>query len=261
MSKKKSDNAVATKEPEKTALALPETSSGDMAVFEELTKGTEYLERLQLAQGQSKVVQKRKVQVGSFYIPSGDDDGEDLGESVDLLVLARRPKALDFSDREAIIENFEPQSAEFKRIQAESADKDSGCIYGITFLVFERTTGQFLEYFCSSKSTRQEARKLFPFLPRTQADVDRDLALAKEQGIKAEDIEGTRSPKPLTLTSDLVEKPKFSWYVPLTSSCSQPFSNVPPMPKLAGAMTAFLSRKSTEVVPQEEAGDDNAPKR
>ena len=58
------------------------------------------------------------------------------------------------SDKEAIIVCHDHESDEFKRIAAKSLEKESHCMYGPSFLVFERSSGRFLEFFCGSKSTR-----------------------------------------------------------------------------------------------------------
>ena len=101
---------------------------------------------------------------------------DDLGDTIDIVPLARRPKALDMTDNEAIIVNYDPDSDEFKRIAAKSLEKESHCMYGPSFLVFERSRGLFLEFFCGNKSSRSEAKKVYPYLPLTQADIDAKAA-------------------------------------------------------------------------------------
>ena len=85
-----------------------------------------------------------------------------------------------------------------------------------SFLVFERGTGRFLEFFCGSKSTRSEAKKLYPFLPLTTADIARQQAAGN-------DVDGLEphGPLPLTLKSRLVEKGTYSWHVPVVVKCWQ----------------------------------------
>lgn len=67
------------------------------------------------------------------------------------------------SDKEAIIANYDPTSDDFKDIAARSQESDSKCMYGTSFLVFERTAGRFLEFFCGSKSTRPIAGDIAAF--------------------------------------------------------------------------------------------------
>ena len=76
--------------------------------------------------------------------------------------------------------SYDMESSEFKRIAAKSNEPESHCQYGPSFLVYERSTGRFLEFFCGNKSNRIEAKKLFPFLPLTQADIDAKAAASND---------------------------------------------------------------------------------
>lgn len=194
---------------------LPSTQVGTDDVYDDLAKGTEFLARLQLYT-KGKAIDKSLIRPGHYGIPESGDDITDLGDSIDLLVLARRPKAIDMSDKEAIIVSHDNESAEFKRIAAKSMEKESNCMYGPSFLVFERSTARFLEFFCGSKSTRSEAKKIYPFLPLTDADI-------KARGLEAE----PHGPLAMTLKSKLVEKGSYSWHVPVVAKCSLPFDNLP----------------------------------
>src|SRR5690606_9917415 len=118
-----------------------------------------------------------------------------IGDSMDVIVLARRVKALDMSDKDAIVTSYDRQSDEFKRIMAvaDSGVQLSGCMYGVSFLLLERTTGWFVEYFFSSKSTRPIAAELYGFLPCSQAEYD----ARKEKG---EDVSGLKVQGPQAAT-------------------------------------------------------------
>src|SRR5689334_12877813 len=147
------------------------TQVGGNDVYDELAKGGDFLARLQLYT-KGKAIDKGLIKPGHYGIPVSEDEIIDLGESIDLLVIARRPKAIDMTDKEAIIVVHDHTSAEFQRIAATSLEKESHCMYGPSFLVFERSTAKFYEYFCGSKSTRTEAKKIYPFMPLSQADID-----------------------------------------------------------------------------------------
>jgi hypothetical protein len=69
------------------------------------------------------------------------------------------------TDMDAVVVNYEPDSDEFKRIAVQSLGQKSHCMYGPSFLVFERSTGHFLESLCGTKSTRGQAKNIYPFLP------------------------------------------------------------------------------------------------
>jgi len=212
---------------------LPSTQIGSDKDFDEIAKSSDFLPRLQLYT-KGKAVNKRLVQPGSYGVPVSDDEVTDLGDEIDLIPLARRPKAIDLKDTENIVAVYDVNYDEFKRIQAASAEKDSGCMYGPSFLVFERSTGQFYEFFCGTKSARTEARRIFPFLPLTQAQIDANPALADQE---------PRGPRPLTLRSKLVEKGTYSWHVPVVAKCSTPFTELPSSGELTKQIIRFLDVK------------------
>ena len=192
---------------------LPSTQVGTDEQFAELAKSTEFLARLQLYT-KGKAINKGLVRPGHYGIPASDEDVEDIGDEIDIIPLARRPKAIDMTDTDAVLVNYDPESEEFKRIAAQSLEKESHCMYGPSFLVFERKTGRFLEFFCGSKSTRSEAKKIYPFLALTAADIARQ----KAAGHDVSDLE-PHGPLPLTLKSRLVEKGAYSWHVPVVVKC------------------------------------------
>jgi len=129
--------------------------------------------------------------------------------------------ALDLSNKEAIIANYDPQSDEFKEIAVRS--DDFKFMYGTNFLIFERTTGRFLEFFCGTKSTRPIASDIAVFLPLTQADID----FKKYIGFDVSNMEPHES-QPCTLKVHIAKhKRGHSWYVPDPQPCSIPFTNLP----------------------------------
>ena len=100
---------------------LPSTQIGTDDQFAELAKGGDFLARLQLYT-KSKVNQKGLIPSGHYGIPESDEEIIDLGPSVDLLPLARRPKAIDMTDMEALVISYDMESPEFKRIETKSAE-------------------------------------------------------------------------------------------------------------------------------------------
>ena len=141
--------------------------------------------------------------------------------TIDVLPLAKRLKALDLSDKEAIIANYDPKSDEFKDIAARSEETDSNCMYGTSFLVFERTTGRFLELFFGTKSARPIAGDLAVYLALSQADIDRKAAAGADVSQMK-----PHGPQPCTLKARLAKNKRgHSWHVPDVQECSTPFSN------------------------------------
>jgi len=209
--------------------------------FADLSKGTTFLGRLQLFT-KGTAVNKKLIGPGEFGIPESDEQIIGLGETVDILPLARRPKAIDLSDKEAIITVYDPQSDVFKDIAARSSGSDSGCMYGVSFLVVERKTGRLLEFFCGTKSTRPEAGKIAAFLPLSAADISRKA----EAGVDVSGLE-PHGPLPMSMKSKLVEKGKFSWHVPVVLPCSTPFTKMPKEAAIYAEVAKFFNPSNTEV--------------
>lgn len=212
---------------------LPSTQVGTDEDFDAIAKSSDFLPRLQLYT-KGKAVNKKLVQPGNYGIPVTDDEVTDLSDEIDILPLARRPKAIDLKDPENIVAVFDVNDPEFKRIQVQSAEKESGCMYGPSFLVYERNTRQFLEFFCGTKSARTEAKRIFPYLPLTQERIDRDPKLAEQQPHDA---------IPVTMKSRLVEKGQWSWHVPVAVKCSTPFTKLPPTAVIVEQIVKFLDTK------------------
>jgi hypothetical protein len=226
---------------------LPSTQLGSDDQFAELAKGGDYLGRMQLYT-KGKAINKGLVPVGHYGVPESDEEIIDLGISVDLIPLARRPKAIDMTDLDALVISYDMESVEFKRIAAKSNEPESHCQYGPSFLVYERSTGRFLEFFCGNKSNRIESKKIFPFLPLDQAQID-----AREKA--GEDITGLQphGPVPLTLKVKLAENKRGSWHVPVVVKCSTPFTRLPSVESITREIVNFLSVKDNGVERVEES--------
>ncbi|MHB8108087.1 MAG: hypothetical protein ACYDH4_11775 [Candidatus Cryosericum sp.] len=199
---------------------LPSTQLGTDDQFAALAKGGDYLSRMQLFT-KGRAVNKGAILPGHYGIPEGDEEVTDLGVSVDLLPLARRPKAIDMSDSEALVISYDMASDEFQRIAKSADTPDSHCQFGPSFLVYERSTGRFLEFFCGNKSNRVEAKKIFPYLPTSQAQID-------AKAVAGNDVTGLtpHGPLPITLKVKVAENKKGSWHVPVVVKCTTPFTGV-----------------------------------
>jgi hypothetical protein len=216
---------------------LPSTQIGSDEAYTELAKGGDFLKYVKLFT-KGKDIDKGKIRPGRWGIPEADEEIVDLGDSIDVLPLARRPKALDTSDKSAIVVSYDEQSPAFKQIAAKSMETNSSCQHGISFLVWERSTNQFLEIWFGNKSSRPEAKKLFPYLPLSQADIDRKAAANA-------DVEGLvpHGPLPVTLKIRLAENKKGSWHVPMVVKCSAPIQ-LPSTTVVVREITKFLTVKS-----------------
>jgi hypothetical protein len=220
---------------------LPSTQIGTDDQFAELAKGGDYIGRMQLFT-KSKANMKGLIPSGHYGIPESDEEIIDLGPSVDLLPLARRPKAIDMTDMEALVITYDMESEEFKRIAAKSTESDSHCQYGPSFLVYERSTKRFLEFFCGNKSSRIEAKKVFPFLPLSQADINAKA----ENGNGVSDLK-PHGPIPVTLKTKVAENRKGTWHVPVVVMCASPFTALPSDDVIRREIVKFLTVKDNGV--------------
>ena len=227
-------NELATIDPTQ----LPSTQMGSDEDYAELTEGGEFLGSIKLC-STDKYVKRNLIPNGHFGIPRSKDDIDDLGESIDILPLASRPKAVDMSDKSAVVESYDPSSAVFKDIKLRSTVKDASCMCGLSFLVLERSTGQFFEYFFGSSSSHREAKLVLGCCPLTQIDFDRKVAAGVDMG----DVT-PHGACPVTLKSKYIETAKFSWYGPVATKCSQPFGKLPSMEAVSRTILKFMTVKS-----------------
>lgn len=192
---------------------LPSTQMGDDSQFQSLSQASEFLRRIQLI-SKGKYVDSRQCQGGDYAVIIDGETAKSLGDTIDILVLARRPKALDMSDVEAVVSSYDPNSDLFKDIQARSAEQDSGCQYGVSFLIAERSTACCYEFFCGSVSLRRETDSLWAYSAKTAQQIEQFQLKGYSPG----------QPKPLTLKSKNIRKKNYSWFVPVLQDCSTPFN-------------------------------------
>lgn len=212
---------------------LPAVILADDNELTELTKGTDYLQRIQLVT-KGKYVDLGKIGPGRYGVPQPGDEIIDLGTDIDILPLAVRPKALDMRDRDVTIAVYDMSLPQFEEIRAASSQQNSNCMWGPSFLVFERTTAQFYEYFMGNKSGRQESGKLRPFLPLS-------AARAEASGVEP------HGPIPCTLKVRYVEKRDYGWHVPVVVKCSEPFTNLPSIDRVRAEIVKFAEVKDSGV--------------
>lgn len=217
------------------------TQLGTDEQFEEHSRSTSFLGRLQLFT-KGRAIDEGLVPPGTYGIPESDKKIIKLGNSIDVLPLARRLKALDMSDKEAIISNYDATSTEFNDIAARSKDQNSGCQYGTSFLVIERGTRRFLEFFCGTKSTRPVAGEIAYYLPLSQAQID--AKAAKGDDVSKLFVHGSL---PVTLKVRLAKNSSFSWHVPEPQECSMPFANLPSLDVINAEIAKFVTAKTDDV--------------
>lgn len=216
------------------ANALPSTELVSDEQLQELSKGTDYLQRIQLIT-KGKYVDTAKIAPGRYGVPqTGGEEILDLGPEIDILPLCVRPKALDMRDREAVVAVYDMDSEAFQEIKAASSQSGGGCMWGPSFLVIERSTNNFYELFMGNKSTRAESANLVKFLAVSEET-------AARRGIEA------HGPLPCTLKVRYAKRGPHGWHVPVVTKCSEPFTNLPSMDKIKEEVEKFKNAKDNGV--------------
>jgi hypothetical protein len=227
---------------------LPSTQLGTDEQFEQMARNTTFLGRLQLF-SKGNAINEGLIPPGTYGIPESDKKIVNLGKSIDILPLARRLKALDLSDKEAIVANYDAKSDAFKDIAARSEETDSNCMYGTSFLVLEKGSGRFLELFCGTKSTRPIAGDIAVFMALSQAQIDaKKAAGADVSQMKPHPVQ------PCTLKVRVAKNKRgHSWHVPDVQPCTSPFTTLPAMEVIVDEINKFLTEKNggTEVVKED----------
>jgi len=192
-------------------------------VFEKINSSQAYLPRLQLLTSSSE-----KCKSGEFptnhYARVHDSNYRDLGSTVDVLVIAWRPLAIETTEDGSIITCFDPKivddkpTGDFARIQAE-ADKAgmNGCMYGPQYLLWVSSEQEFMTFFMASKTARRAS-------PQVKARMH-------EAG---------------TLGSQKIESKDYVWFGPTCQACSTPFE-MPTEEAVQTEMQTFLNPPEPEV--------------
>jgi len=191
--------------------------------FDKVASGG-FMPRIQLMTSRSKACEAGDFPINHYALVKGKTP-VDLGEDVDCLVIAWRPKAIRMD--EDFLAVYDPQDEEFKKIAAASSEPNSGCMYGPEFLVYLPEEEEYTTFFLGSKSARNEAPNL------------------KSQIGKA-----------ATLSSQKIQTKKFTWFAPKVTQCSSPFT-VPDMESIKEAADKFNNPPANEVETVDE-GEERA---
>ncbi len=187
-----------------------------------------YLRRLHLvSSGSAKYVAAGNSPVGVYIIPGTGAECEVLSDNVDIIPFAIRDKALDTNENPPVA-LFDIDDPLYQEIEERSKTKDSGCLCGPSFLVFERNMGEFFEFFCGGVSAQMEAGKLGPFLPVSPAQAE----------LFGTEVKGA---DPLTLQTKQITRPRQLWYAPVVTACSTPFNNLPSAEVIVAEIVKFMN--------------------
>lgn len=218
---------------------LPERRTSDSDLKRVAKRSAGFLKNLRLV-SKGELVDSRKCGPGSWIVYENKDKVIDLGDKCDVLILDRRAKALETTNREAIRVSYDPNSELFADIESGDGDPARECMFGTSFLVVERTTGELVELFFCTTTQRPEAANLFPFLPLTQAEIDKMKARGENvDSLKPHDA------RVATLGSKHITK-KFSYFVPTITACSTPLTKLPSAAEIQQAMIDFRTAKDSD---------------
>lgn len=153
-----------------TLIPVSEASSAAVEAAAPISGGGgKFLPRLQFMGSSNKLVKAGDFPTNHFAAVSGSekDDHLDLGDSIDILVLGIRTKALDTSDKDdikvsydmAVNESGEPTGL-FLEIMDRADAKEEENMYGPEYLVWEASSKQFMTFFCCNPTLRNESDKI-----------------------------------------------------------------------------------------------------
>jgi hypothetical protein len=210
-------------------LNLAPAKYADDKAFAAVASGSGFLPRLQLFGAGSELVKKGKFPMGHYGLVRSKDQVEDMTTSCVALAITWRAKALRI-DGDDILNFFDPEHPEFKKIQVESEEKDSGCLFGPEFLLWlpESQPSTYTTFFCGSKTTRREAPNLKGLLG-----------------------------KACTLKMHLIETKKYSWHGPIITPCSTPFA-LPSFEEIKSVADKFSNPPESEVEVAVTSDEDRA---
>lgn len=150
--------------PAENAINPFQQASQEMAIhdnkeFAAASKSRDYLCRLQLCGSKSTLFSTNKVQRGDNVFIVNKDKFTNLGQTVDLLIMAWRPKALDMNE-DPPLSFYDMDSAGFKDVQLRSKDQNSRCSWGPEYLVWIPQIKEFSTMHLGSATMRGDAPDL-----------------------------------------------------------------------------------------------------
>jgi hypothetical protein len=202
----------------------------DTAVADMLATGRKFLPRVQLITGSSDKSQAKggDFPTNHFALIEGKDSYIDLGERVQAIVIAYRPMAISFSD--PVVTSYDPALNDEKKAtglfaeikaKADADSKNSGCMYGMQFLLFVPGRG-FVTFFCGNATLRNEIKAVMSRLGKAATFV----------------------PKKITTNG----AKKYIYFSVVVQSCSEELS-APPPSELAEVSQTFLNPPKSVVEP------------
>lgn len=186
---------------------------------------TGFLPRLQLLTSSSGPCKEGEFPVNHYAMVKGKNY-IDLSGEVICLVIAWRPKALRMGDEFMAV--FDINDPEFKKIEEESGQQDSGCMFGPEFLVYLPNEKEYATFFMGSKTARNESPNMKQLIG-----------------------------KAATLSHQKISSKKYSWCAPQVVPCTTPF-DIPDIDEIKEIAEKFNNPPKQEI---ETVDDDETNER
>ena len=111
-----------------------------------------FLPRLQLMTANSEDCKNGKFPINNFSLVAGDND--DIGKEVKVVVISRRPKALDPTEK---LQSHDPKESVFQDIMTKADASIDRCMYGVEYLIWIPSKETFSTMLFGSKTMRRES--------------------------------------------------------------------------------------------------------
>lgn len=195
---------------------LPQETETEIKQFEDLVDAKDFFAILRFFSPKSDQVQEGKIGGNHYGLFRGKDSMDDLGENVDVLPLAYRPKAVLIENKAVVAQSFDQEDETYKRIRAAAnqGGGDSGAIFGPEFLLWIPKVGEFVTFHMANKTARNES-----------------TPLRKQIG------------KATTLGWQLLSNAKYKWTAPKVNPSTVPMSQVPPLELTREKLDLFKNPK------------------
>lgn len=204
----------------------------DNAAVLSLTSNAEFLPRLQCCGGNSDLAKEGKIPMGNLALVYNKDRAVDLGKEVDALLISYRAKAMRLLDGQPM-EYYDKDSEVFKKVMSDSETPDSGCMFGVEFLIWLPDSNVLCTHHMGSASGRREATALIDIMNKT----------------------GQPRIAPATLGVKFIKTKKFSWHTMTATACNTAFGTAPDRAELMKVLSKFNNPKDSVEV--EKAPTDN----
>lgn len=191
--------------------------------WDDVVRSGDFIPRIQLYGSNSNAVKKEMIPQGRYGYPKSAEEIVDLGKEVQCIPLGWTFKAMMFSGDDRPVVSHDPKSELFQQIKAKADEGGlTGSVYGIEFLLFLPSipigVNNYVTLFLNSASSRREATSFRSLIGKA--------AMLKVR---------------------LASNKKGTWHVPVITTCSAPFENLPDETELESKLDQFKNPPETTV--------------